>query len=69
MQSVSSKSDEMDTVLAGVEEKETSVDSVCVADGGEEGADEMSESVYALDDERYEFERCEVEVAPRYADA
>lgn len=46
MPRVSSKSDDIDKLLAGVEENEASVDSACVV-GGEEGAEEMSNAVYA----------------------
>lgn len=48
MPKVSSKSDDIDKLLAGVDEKDTSVDSAWIA-GGDEGAEEISESVYTLD--------------------
>lgn len=66
LSSASSKSDNIDTLLAGVEEKEASADSACAA-GGEEEADEMSESVYVLECARYGFDRCELD-AGRNAD-
>jgi hypothetical protein len=48
-------------LLAGVDEKETSVDSARMA-GGEDGAEEMSDSVYALDGRLKGPETCGVGV-------